>query len=431
MPKLNHCSRALLILSLLAACQSESAQSPAAPVHSSADNQSESSVDQVERPAVPVLSPDAPGANSDGDPKPAVVTTPASGLSQADIDSLSRLIEGEMQTQNIPGLSVALVKGDRTLWQAGFGIADLSTGRKVTADTPFIIASISKAVTYINLLQLYDQGRVQLDVDINQYLPFSVRNPNFPDQVITIRMLMTHMSSLKDSGIDVYTRGADTPIALANFVRDYFTPGQTYYNAEENFYAQAPGTQVNYSNMGTALAGFVVESVAKVPFYQFSQTNLFAPLTMNHSSWLLKDADLSQLAIPYDEDNTPFLHYTFPDYPNGQLRSSTSDMARFLRMLINQGRSQNQTILGLETIAEMRKVQTPTDQTEYGLGLTYDEQIPGAERRLLGHSGSEQGAESVMYYDTQTQSGVVILMNKQDKNTTAMMKGILAVGDRY
>lgn len=349
-------------------------------------------------------------------------------LSAADKQTLQALVDAQMKTQNIPGLAVAIVKPGKTLFSAGYGLANVENQKAFTADTLHIIASISKTLTYTHLLQQVDKGRVQLDADINTYLPFEVKHPQYPDMAITPRMLLNHSAGIADNDeIDVYSRGVDSPISLASFMADYFSPTGKYYSTEQNFLEKEPGSAFNYSNMGTALAGYLVEAVTQTDYAQSSQNDLLKPLRMTHSGWYLKNIDQNLLATPYEDDNTPLQHYTFADYPNGQLRSSANELSHFLAMLMNKGAFNGQRILSESLMADLRKEGVPG--SGYALGFTYSDDVEG--RNLFGHSGSEQGTSTAMFYDVETQTGAIVLINKQDKDYTPLLESLLNIGDKY
>ena len=144
------------------------------------------------------------------------------------------------------GMQAAYISNGELTWVGSYGVKTFQTNDKVNDSTLFMTASISKPVTALALMKLYDQGKLNLDEDINEYLPFEVRNPNFPDDKITFRMLLSHVSSIRDHWpileID-YTidNGGDSPVSLEDFLKSYLLEGGEYYNPEKNFYPVAPG----------------------------------------------------------------------------------------------------------------------------------------------------------------------------------------------
>ena len=126
-----------------------------------------------------------------------------------------------------------------------------------------MLASVSKTVMATALMQLVQKGHVDLQADVDSYLPFRVRNPQHRGRIITPWMLLTHTSSIRDAWTTLdasYVRG-DSPVPLASFVRGYFTPGERYWRAND-FYDFAPGAAYRYANMGATLAAYLVQTVA-------------------------------------------------------------------------------------------------------------------------------------------------------------------------
>ena len=165
-----------------------------------------------------------------------------------------------------------------------------SQKRPVTPETLFLIGSVSKTITATALMQLFEEGKFGLDDDIDNYLPFHVDIPFQPDAPVTFRQLLTHTASIDDnpdyincpgwctygSSIGPFvTRGADSPVSLADFTKGYLTPDGPYYDWDRNFELAAPGTKSDYSNMGLVIVGYLVEVISGVPFDQVLQDAYF------------------------------------------------------------------------------------------------------------------------------------------------------------
>lgn len=350
------------------------------------------------------------GVRADGGPAPDA----GPGLDGGGFDDLDAVIDTKMQTALVPGLAAAIVKDGRRVWSKGYGLADIAMNRAVTTDTLFILASISKAVLAVAIMQLVEQGHFGLDDDINGKLPFPIRNPRFPDTPITYRMLMSHASSVADGeSIDAFelTIGTDAPLSLADFVRGYFLPGGAYYDSD-NWSTRAPASAVEYSNAGAALLGYLVEVVSGRSLQAYCQQNIFLPLGMEETSWFLSGLDTTHIALPYEYAGGQYTtegHYTFPDYPDGQLRSSVDQLARILGMFMNGGELDGTRVLQRATIDEMRRIQYPALDGDQGLLWYYERDT--ANRRLLGHSGAYIGTSCDLYYLPSAKAGYIILTN--------------------
>lgn len=343
-----------------------------------------------------------------------------------------KVIDAENGIQNLNSFSFCVVKEDSLLWAYANGYADKSGNKIATIDTRYLIASISKAITSVAIMQLVEQNKLALDEDINTYLPFQVRNPNYPDNPITIRMLLNHSASISDehyANFNFYCWNVDCTTPLGLFLKDFFSKDGQFYSAN-SFYSYKPGTQGNYTNMGYALLGYIVEAVSKEPFDKYCKVNIFLPLGMTKTEWRLSNTPINELAIPYSPtytSSTP--HYTFPDYPNGGIRTTPSDISKFLRMLINDGVFNGSTILSKSTI-DVMKTQTLTLTRggltfNFGLGMYYHS-IKGVT--LFGHGGGEQGTSTAMHFDPNTKVGVVVFTNTTSANLDLIIYSLYKFG---
>jgi len=134
---------------------------------------------------------------------------------------------------------------------------------------------------------MIDELILELDDNINDYLPFEVYHPDYPDSIITFRQILTHTASLNENWqlLDSLVAPGDSPIPLGEFVKDYLTPEGQYYNAERNFHPVPPGTEWNYSTFPFALLGYIIEEISGIPYHQYVQENLLDPLGMDESSY--------------------------------------------------------------------------------------------------------------------------------------------------
>lgn len=339
-------------------------------------------------------------------------------------DLLDLLVEGQMEAASIPGLGAALVSQGEVVWSKGYGLRSVSPSRPALADTPFMLASVSKTVTATAVMQLVEDGVLALDDDIDDILGFPVDNPRVPgDEVITVRHLLTHTSGLADDDFvyggypgepdSLYVLG-DSPIALGTFLEGYYVPGGDWYDADTNFTPNAPGTSYLYSNVATALLGHLVEASTGTPLDDWCDANIFAPLAMANTGWHLADFSASAVAMPYESFGGAFYEYGqygYPDYPNGQLRSSAADLARYLAAYANGGALGPVRILEESTVDAMLTVQFPSVDPTQGLSWYY-ETIAG--RDVVGHNGGDYGVTTDMFFDPATGDGAIVLVNVDD-----------------
>ncbi|MFH1687962.1 MAG: serine hydrolase [bacterium] len=325
-----------------------------------------------------------------------------------DTTELGPYIESALANYNVPGMAALLIRHGEVFWSGTFGWADIEREIPVTDTTSFTLASVSKTVTALAVMQNWERGAMGLFDGVNDYLPFSVASPYHPDDEITVHMLLCHTSGLADnwSVIDPLSTEGDCPIPLGYFLEQYFTPGGVYYH-ESNFRSFVPGSVWAYSNTGVALAGYLVEAVADTPFYDYCRDSIFTPLGMQHTSFRLADLDLPNVAMPYAYSGgqyIPYGHMCHAPYPAGSLFSSSQDMARHVIAFMQYGVFDTVRVLDSATVALMRTRQVGTQcivwfSSGSGNDMTYM------------HSGGDWGAKTMISCRPARGIGVVVLAN--------------------
>lgn len=323
-----------------------------------------------------------------------------------------------MGNAKVPGLSALVVKDRTVLWEGHYGWANISEKRRVTSDTLFQIASVSKTITACAVMQ---QVELNLDGDVNELLPFNFRNPEHPGKAITVRQLITHTSGIRDNwGVleDTWVTNQDFPISLGKSLAKYFLKDGEYYDADANFYKWAPGSRSQYSNVGTTLAAGLAEVMGKRSFEKLCETQIFEPLKIEGSSFRLADVDLSRLAIPYEyrkklNEYNELGHHGYLDFPAGSLRIRARDLARFLLMFMDDGIFDGVQVMKESTVQEMKRIQYPKIDSDQGL-IWYYEKF--GDKKMLGHTGGDPGVASMMFYDQKDKVGFIVLMNAEPKN---------------
>ncbi len=380
------------------------------------------------------------------------LSTPAFSWQAANpSEKLEAFIAGQMEEGPIPGLAVAAVKDGRLNWAKGFGFADLEKRIPMTPETIINIGSISKTITAAAVMQLWETGRFKLDDDINDHLDFDIRNPRFPECPITFRQLLTHRSSINDGKAydDSYSCG-DPVIVLKEWIQGYLTPGKKYYDPEDNFHTWKPGQEGelpaeprSYSNVGYGLLGHLVEAISGEPFSSYTQERIFQPLGMTESAWFLADIDVAKHAVPYtyikggepqgeiiqpgensksieiEEGFAANCLYSFPNYPDGLLRTSVHQLSGFLQSHINEGVYKGKRILKEETVRLMLSPE------HFGSALcwTYGKMKDGREIWL--HTGGDPGINSLMVFCPKDKTGLILLLNTFTPQLGALGLGLL------
>ena len=347
---------------------------------------------------------------------------------ETDETNLDKFLSRKMKKAGLIGMQVAFISNGVYIWQGNYGIKEYGTNNTVDENTLFMIASCSKPVTAFGILKLMDRGKLSLDDPVNQYLPFKVSNPNFPDEVITFRMLLSHVSSLKDNWpvmMPLYTleEGGDSPIPLGEFLAEYLVEGGRYYDEKENFLKKGPATQFQYCNVGYALLGYLIENISGMPFKSYIQTEIFDPFGMDDAYWFLADIPHTNIAKPHEmptrkSDFTKpkvLKHFGYPDYPDGQIRTTAADYARFLKVILNEGDVDGNQFVKKETIDEFLKIQYPETFKYQAIAWNYNEfdnwiyylLMP----RLASHTGADPGVATAVSFDPETKSGAIIFTN--------------------
>lgn len=245
--------------------------------------------------------------------------------------ALDQTVLTQMEAAKIPALSTSLVVNGQTVLSKAYGYADLDSQRRATENTPFGMASVSKTLIGVAIMQLVEQGVLSLDTAINSILPFSIDNPKLEGEIITVRHLASHSSGLIDNA-EVYNNSykpESEPVqSLGAVLKDYFTPEGALYHAQLNFAATQPGEHYEYSNIAASLAAYVVETKTGQSFDNYVEQHIFRPLQMNNSHYHLAQFPVNTVAIPYGEDNEgQFYHY--PTYPDGMFHTSAHDLAAY------------------------------------------------------------------------------------------------------
>ena len=331
--------------------------------------------------------------------------------------ALDIYITDQMENKHIPGVSAVIIKDEKLAWVGNYGVANLSTGQPVDTNTLFMLASISKTITATAIMQLYEDGYFELEDDINLHLPFEIYHPSYPDSTITMLQLLTHSAAMRDNWdiLDTVYVAGDSPLPLGDFMQGYFEVGGPYYYAEDNFYTYAPGADYNYCNEGIALLGYMVEVFTGQPFNSYCNEHIFEPLCMTNTGWFLSELDTNLIAHPYDYISGSYYDYGlygYPDYPDGQLRTTSLSLAKFLWMNMFDGNFNGVQILEPETINLIRSSQIPFIDPTQGL-VWYSYEDGGT---WWGHSGGDSGVSTDMYFNEDTQTGIIVLANSDNSH---------------
>ena len=349
---------------------------------------------------------------------------------------LERFLTATMASEHVPGLAVAVVKDGALAWTKGFGYADVEAGVAMTADTVLNVASISKTFTNAAVLQLWEEGRIALDDDVSRHLPFRLVHPRHPETAITFRQLLTHTAAIADgTAYDESYACGDPAVSLGDWIAGYLVAGGRYYDATESFHDWEPGTHYEYSNVGFGLLGYLVEHISGEPFADFTRRRIFEPLGMAETSWYLAEIAPERHAVSYvykpagarletplfrrfgmtveDDGFAALCGYSFYNYPDGLVRTSVTQLARFLLAHMGDGSYDGGRILRPETVAAIWKEEATRQRlgVEGIQGLTWSGRQDPSLGLLWGHSGGDPGVATHMYFRPETGVGVIVFAN--------------------
>jgi CubicO group peptidase (beta-lactamase class C family) len=367
----------------------------------------------------------------------------------------------------LPGLSVVAVRNGEVVYSKQFGSKRLATenfpAKPVDADTMFRIASVSKLVTTLGTMKMVESGQLELDTDISEYLGYRLRNPHFPDQPITLRMLLTHTSSLRDEGGFKWAPEVN--------LKDVLLPQGRHYGKGLMWSAtHGPGKFFEYVNFNSGIVATVMERASGTRFDRLMRQLILDPMELKAGFYLadFAPANIDDVATLYrkrekdgDEKwdpNGPWIAQSdnfsveapsapagLENYeigtngtlygPQGSLRISANELARIMLMLMNQGRSGGKQILKPETVATMLTRQRTLDEKNgngdsdsfrglyhaWGIGNQHfidhssvrngrargDRLVDGGGFTGVGHLGWSWGLNALFVFDPKTKNGMI------------------------
>ena len=321
------------------------------------------------------------------------------------------------------GISAAVVKDGKIVYNQSFGYKDLETKAPLANDDIMRIASISKSFTATSLLQLVDKGIISLDDDVSDLIGFKVRNPHHPDVPITLKMVLSHTASIRDK--EDY------------FTLDHLNPA-VYGDCVESYFEYKPGEGYNYSNMGLNLAGTILEKVSEVRFDDYVRENVIHKLGL-YGGHNIDSLDANKFARIYASRDGKYVESEgayrsrseeMPDYvfgyssplfsPTGGVKISAHDLAIYMMMHMNYGEYNGIRLISEESAKVM---QTPIwlvqkgDEERYALCLKEfvdfidDDKYNVPGHYPVGHTGGAYGLNSIMIWSPADGWGIVAMTN--------------------
>jgi CubicO group peptidase (beta-lactamase class C family) len=335
-----------------------------------------------------------------------------------------------MKKLDVVGLSVAVVKKGDIIYSNSFGLKDIDTKSPLSDSDIFRIASISKSFSATSIMQLREAGKLSLDDDFSDLVGFKIRNPKFPEKVITLRMIMSHTSSINDSQ-GYFTLDAINPSKNPDWAKCYSD--------------YAPGEGYKYCNLNYNMVGTVIEKLSGERFDNYVKNHILNPLGL-YGGYNIDSLDAGRFAtlheyIPETKTFKPSpaaynprreeirnytMGYTTPIFsPTGGMKISAIDLAKYMSMHMNMGKYNGKKIMSKKSAKIMQtKI---ADEEGYALALTnLDDLIPG--KMMVGHTGSAYGLYSAMFFHPKEKFGIVVITNGCNPNYTNGINDVLRAG---
>ncbi len=333
-----------------------------------------------------------------------------------------------MKDLDVIGLSVAVVKNGEIVYTHSFGLKNVASNTPLSDQDIFRIASISKSFSATSIMQLVAAKKLKLTDDFSKLVGFKVRNPKFPETIITLKMVLSHTSSINDSE--------------GYFNLDVINPekNKNYANCYNNY---EPGKGYEYCNLNFNMVGSVIEKFSGERFDNYVKQHILNPLNL-YGGYCVDSLDKNKFATiyAYDSNTKQFnaspaayapkseeiknytMGYSTPIFsPTGGMKISATDLAKYMSMHMNYGKYKGVRLI---TKKHAKQMQTKvSDQESYGLALQEDRLlIPG--KLMIGHTGSAYGLNSAMYFNPKEKFGFVVISNGCNPIATTDMPDLLS-----
>ncbi|MFJ8525361.1 serine hydrolase [Bacillus cereus] len=329
-------------------------------------------------------------------------------LNPKDVEAFTnKVIPEKMKKENAAGVALVVVKDNQILFQKGFGFSDKEKNTPIDPKkTVFRLASISKVFTASAVMQLVEQGKIDLNKDIVNYMG-GLKYQNNMGEPVTMEHLLTHTT-----GFDyVDPRPEDI-----HYQENDYTMLKDYVEDNMPTVVRKPGDTYTYDNFASMLQGYIVQNLTNTPFYKYMAKNIFYPLEMHNSSFVMTNFIKEKLATGYDANGNaiPFYQTRPTDMPQGSMFSTGSDVANFMIAQLNDGKFKNNHILQKETVEDMQK-------TKFALHPKYPNMTYGFEffspqshngQYVFGKGGNIPGFSSLMWLIPEHKIGVFVVTNK-------------------
>jgi CubicO group peptidase (beta-lactamase class C family) len=336
---------------------------------------------------------------------------------------LTAALQQMWQQSALPGFAVALIRPGGIVYEHGFGYANQEHRVPYTPATVQPVASVSKTLLGVALVQAVAAGQLRLDQPVNELLPFAVVNPYFPTQLITLRHLATMTAGLTDDqrfyNQRAYVPGDTSSLSNEEYLRRTLTARGRWYR-RQRFLPHAPGTYYAYSNESAALVGLALERATGQAYSAYTDQHILRPAGMRDAGWSRAAVKGYPLATLYDRRGRPVAPYYTVTYPDGGLLTSTHSLACYLLRIMNP-RLPGAPLTVAERDSLLVRQFSPLhpplhlDPSEPNQGLFWVYRRNGT----AGHTGGDTGVSCFLFFDPLTQLGKVFITNTELQGRTA------------
>ena len=376
-----------------------------------------------------------------------------SGYTQKAKDSLTYELEQLYEQSTLNGFGVAVYSKEAVLYENGFGYSDSESKTPYTKNTVQKIASISKTLLGVSLMKARSLGLLKLDDDVNDYLPFPLRNPHFPTHTITVENLATHTAGIKESKHDMDALFFPTPIEpiyrgmpfgirkilykrlikslnnnkempMADFLNKIYNPNGEWYK-KRNFEKAKPGTIKIYSNNGAAMLALIIEKASGMKYSKFVRKHILEPLRMLNTRFDFETSDngKNDKAALYHAGFKVPNDYRLITYPAGGLLSNIHDFSRYMMAMV-KGYEEGNILLSHKDYLKMMGHQI---KPEFNQGILWQ-----VYRESIGHDGDIAGVTTYAYFNKAEGIGYVLFCNTAAVEGMDMTtQGIIEILESY
>jgi CubicO group peptidase (beta-lactamase class C family) len=369
-------------------------------------------------------------------------TSPRDSPPTVGLEALEALLEEKTRAGAVPGMSVAVAKGDRIVWARGFGYANLATSAPATPATSYLWFSMTKIVTATAVMRLAEGGKLDLDAPADEYFR-GLKVVSQPTPV-TVRHLLSHSSGLANPLPIRWVRPANTPTSdqLA-FVKRLL--------GKHRKLKFVPGEKASYSNLGYLVLGQVISEITGIGYEEYVREEILAPLGMDRTGFSYPEQPAGDGAAtgyqPLWKPLTPLFKGALPGgivgrrhgryislnpfYVKGAayggLVGGVEEAARFVMLHLNDGQANGTRLLSAEAVAEMQKIVPRGGKRDFGLGWFRSHEARGRRPAFIEHLGGGAGFWNVMRIYPDEGLGVVVMDNTTSYDHESVCEAILSV----